>query len=196
VVTARRQQRRQLRAARRALSPTERRRRQAALCAQLRQVLLWRSCTVAAYLAFDGEPDITITLRDLHRRGRALALPRVLHRRRGRMEFRHWRPGQRLTGNRYRIGEPLADAPKIDPRRLDIVLVPLVGFDRHGSRLGMGAGYFDRYFAFLRYRRRWLRPRLVGVAFDFQEVACLERAAWDVPLAAVVTERGLQRFTP
>ena len=70
----------------------------------------------------------------------------------------------------------------IDPRWLDLVLVPLVGFDARGHRLGMGAGLYDRHFAFLRHRRAWRRPRLLGLAFEAQKVARLAEAAHDVPL--------------
>ena len=76
---------------------------------------------------------------------------------------------------------------------LDLVLVPLVGFDGAGNRLGMGGGFYDRSFAFLG-QRRWRRPRLVGVAFDLQRVDRLPRRAWDVPLDAVASERGCYRF--
>ena len=79
----------------------------------------------------------------------------------------------------------------ISPRWLDLVLVPLVGFDARGTRLGMGAGFYDRHFAFLRHRRTWHRPRLLGLAFDVQRVERLADAAHDVPLWGIVTERGI-----
>jgi len=72
------------------------------------------------------------------------------------------------------------------------VLVPVVGFDRRGNRLGMGAGFYDRA---LRRRldagRPWRRPRLVGVAFARQELPGIAASAWDVPLDLIVTELGL-----
>jgi 5-formyltetrahydrofolate cyclo-ligase len=74
------------------------------------------------------------------------------------------------------------------------VLAPLVAFDRSGNRLGMGGGYYDRSFAYLRHRVHWRRPRLIGYAYGFQEVQALERAHWDVPLSGVVTELGLRLF--
>jgi 5-formyltetrahydrofolate cyclo-ligase len=73
--------------------------------------------------------------------------------------------------------------------------VPLVGFDADGNRLGMGAGFYDRHFAFLRHRRAWHRPLLIGLAFERQRVARLPAAAHDVPLWGVVTERGFYRGT-
>jgi 5-formyltetrahydrofolate cyclo-ligase len=87
---------------------------------------------------------------------------------------------------------------------LDVVVLPLVGFDRRGNRLGMGAGYYDRA---LRRRldttRHWRRPRLVGVAFACQELPAIPVSPWDVPLDLIVTEHGVivpardsQRRTP
>jgi 5-formyltetrahydrofolate cyclo-ligase len=71
------------------------------------------------------------------------------------------------------------------------VIVPLVGFDARGHRLGMGAGLYDRQFAFLRHRRAWRRPLLVGVAFEAQKVPRLAESAHDVQLDGVVTECGV-----
>jgi len=74
----------------------------------------------------------------------------------------------------------------------DAILMPVVGFDRHGNRLGMGAGYYDRALRHLRDgSRRWRRPRLVGLAFACQEVERIVPSAWDIPLDVVVTERGI-----
>jgi 5-formyltetrahydrofolate cyclo-ligase len=100
--------------------------------------------------------------------------------------------GGRLRLNAYGIAEPVAAAStRVDSRGLDAVLVPVVGFDRHGNRLGMGAGYYDRALRHLRGgSRRWRRPRLVGLAFACQQVERIVPSAWDIPLDVVVTERG------
>ncbi len=79
----------------------------------------------------------------------------------------------------------------IYPRWLDLVLVPLVGFDARGHRLGMGAGFYDRRFVFLRHRRTWRKPLLIGLAFEVRRVERLAEAAHDVPLWGVVTERAV-----
>ena len=71
------------------------------------------------------------------------------------------------------------------------IVLPLVGFDAAGNRLGMGAGFYDRHFAFLRHRRTWHRPLLVGVAFDVQRIERLTEGLHDVQLFGVVTERGV-----
>ena len=101
----------------------------------------------------------------------------------------------RLRVSGYGLSEPRAErGERIDPRRLELVLLPLVGFDSQGTRLGIGGGYYDRTFAGIRSDALTRRPRLVGVAFELQRLAALERAAWDVPIDAVVTDRGSYRF--
>jgi 5-formyltetrahydrofolate cyclo-ligase len=69
--------------------------------------------------------------------------------------------------------------------------LPLVGFDAHGMRLGMGAGFYDRAFAYRRWRRAWRGPRLIGVAYAFQQVPRILAAQHDVHLDAVVTDKGV-----
>lgn len=186
--------RRELRARRRNLGRAERKRREAILCRHVLRLLRCRSRQIAGYVAFDGEPDIQAALRAAQLRSRSVALPRIQPGRHGTMHFRHWTPSVEMRLNHFRIAEPSTASARIDARHLDIVLTPLVAFDATGTRLGMGAGYFDRRFSFLRERKHWRRPRLVGIAFDFQQVEQLDRAPWDVPLWAVITELGLRRF--
>ena len=104
------------------------------------------------------------------------------------MEFRLSSPEYPSIANRYGIAEPPASAPSIEPAELDVVLVPLVAFDATGARIGMGAGYYDRHFAFR--QRAGGPPLLVGVAHGFQEVPSIEPHPWDVALDLVVTEAG------
>ncbi len=96
-----------------------------------------------------------------------------------------------LTGqqrrNRLGIEEPEA-SHTLGARWLDVVFLPLVGFDSSGVRLGMGGGYYDRAFEFRRWRTAWHSPRLVGLAYSFQQVERITAAAHDVRLDAVVTE--------
>lgn len=186
--------RRDLRHRRRTLGSAERQRRETLLCRHVLRLLRCRSRIIAGYLAFDGEPDIQHALRAARGRSRSVALPVIESGRPGTMHFHRWTTHTEMRLNRYRIAEPATANARIDARHLDFVFTPLVAFDATGTRLGMGAGYFDRRFSFLRERKVWRRPRLVGVAFDFQQVAQLHRAPWDVPLWAVITEHGLRRF--
>jgi len=108
------------------------------------------------------------------------------------MRFRRWRPGATMVPNRYGIPEP-REGRECDVRRLELVLTPLVAFDGNGTRLGMGAGFYDRTFEFLRADPD-AGPWLVGVAYAMQQVDSLPAETWDVPVGGVITERGLRVF--
>ena len=99
-----------------------------------------------------------------------------------------------LRRSRLGIDEP-DNARSIGARWLDLVFLPLVGFDRSGVRLGSGGGFYDRAFAFRRWRQAWHAPRLVGLAYAFQQVAHIAAAAHDVRMDAVITEEGFIRCT-
>ncbi|MEZ5464798.1 MAG: 5-formyltetrahydrofolate cyclo-ligase [Lysobacteraceae bacterium] len=108
-----------------------------------------------------------------------------------RLSFAPWRMGDPVETNRFGIPEPTLDrSSRLQPEDLAVVLVPLLGFDRHGNRLGSGAGYYDRSFAF-RQRATKRSPLLVGIGYAAQELPALDAADWDVPLDAVVTEQGM-----
>ena len=94
-----------------------------------------------------------------------------------------------MRRNRWGIFEP--DRPGINGRWLDLALVPCVAFDANGERLGMGAGFYDRHFSFLKHRSAWCRPRLLGLAYEFQRTTGIDVRPWDVPLWGVVTELGV-----
>jgi 5-formyltetrahydrofolate cyclo-ligase len=98
------------------------------------------------------------------------------------------------AGARLRNDEP-AVARKLMrlPQQLDAVIVPLLGFDNNGNRLGMGGGYYDRSFAFRKQRRAWRRPLLIGVAYSFQQVDAIQTEPWDIPLDAVITEQEFRK---
>ncbi len=97
-----------------------------------------------------------------------------------------------MRKNNFGIAEP-GDRGRILTAELDVVLVPLVGFDDAGNRLGMGGGFYDRHFSFLRSRTHFRRPRLIGVAYEMQRLPKLPTDPWDVPLWAVVTDRGIHK---
>ena len=95
--------------------------------------------------------------------------------------------------NRFGIFEH-GSSERVRAPQLDVLFVPLVAFDAAGNRLGMGGGYYDTSLAYLRTRRAFRKPKLIGVAYDFQRVAALPREPWDVPLDAVLTDRALYQF--
>lgn len=184
----RKQLRRELRARRRALSPAQQKSAARALARNLARLpSLGRPRRVALYWPMDGEID-----------------PRYLHQRSNRHEFflpvlrafpaftlgfARWQAGMPLHRNRFGIPEP-AGRPLLPAHRLDVILLPLTGFDASGNRLGMGGGFYDRTLAFLR-RAGGRRPLLVGIAHACQQLDRLPAAAWDVPVQFVVTDRAV-----
>lgn len=108
------------------------------------------------------------------------------------LKFSPWKFGEELVANGFGIPEP-GDAERLEPTAMDAVLLPLLAFDRRGTRLGSGAGYYDRSFEFLRDRVRPSKPLLIGVAYGFQEVEHLPDQPWDVPLDYIATEGELIR---
>ena len=180
------QLRRQLRARRRALSPYQQRLAAERLTRQLVRLPGYsRVRSIALYWATDGEIDLHALMRRLQRDGKKVYLP-VLQPRKIALWFRPWRTNSAMLANRFGIPEPTAGRRQ-PPWALDWVLLPLVGFDEAGGRLGMGGGFYDRTFA---ARGRWPRqPRLIGVAHQCQQVDRIPLESWDIPLAAVVTDQ-------
>lgn len=149
---------------------------------------------IGIYLANDGEIDPQLYIELGRRRGIQFYLP-ILHPiYPGKLVFSPYYEGVELTANRFGIPEPPFPKSRRRPAwALDAVLLPLVGFDTQGGRLGMGGGFYDRTFAFSRLRPA-MAPKLIGLAHDFQKVSSLPIEPWDVPLHSVVTENGYYRF--
>ncbi len=185
------QLRRMLRNARRALTPSEQRQAAHGLYRQLAQHPLFRRAKhISLYLPTDGEIDPRLLLRAAQRRGKATYLPVLSAWPRTKMVFQRVKPGDKLLPNRFRILEPRVNAKR--QRKvwaLDLVLLPLVGFDDAGGRLGMGGGFYDRSLAYLSRRQSWRKPTLLGLAHECQKVDRLAQASWDVPLAGTVTDK-------
>jgi 5-formyltetrahydrofolate cyclo-ligase len=188
---ARSQLRQQLRAARHRLSHHQRQQAAEQLVQQIQNSRHFqRSRHIAVYLPNDGEIDLWPLIHYAWQHGKHCYLPIVGHRHTHRLWFVPFSAQTPMYPNRYGIPEPVHHnrARGFPLRRLDLVLMPLVGFDPHGNRLGMGGGYYDRTFAFLHRHSHWRKPRLVGTAYDFQRQAQLDAQPWDVPLDAIVTE--------
>ena len=186
------QLRRMLRKARRALTASQQRQAARGLYKQLAQQPLFRRAKhIALYLPTDGEIDPRLLLRAAQRRGKATYLPVLSAWPRTKMVFQRIRPGEKLQLNRFRILEPrhnLARQRKV--WALDLVLLPLVGFDDVGGRLGMGGGFYDRSLAYRARRKNWRKPTLLGLAHECQKVERLAQASWDVPLQGTVTDKA------
>ena len=150
----------------------------------------WR---IAVYAALPWELDAAPLIALAASRGCRLFAPRI-DRRRTSAAMRFVPLRGPMADNRLGIAEPQG-TESLGARWLDVVFLPLVGFDRRGVRLGAGGGFYDRALAFRQLRRAWHVPRLVGLAYSFQEVERIDAAAHDVLMDAVVTEEGLVRCT-
>jgi 5-formyltetrahydrofolate cyclo-ligase len=187
--------RREMRRRRTALDARERMQASMAVAAEiLAMPEFGRAGDVAIYWAVRSELPLLHSVTALGNTGHRLSLPMVQVD--GTLRFGRWRSGASTQPNRFGIPEPLVEAGEtLDAIDLDVILVPLVAFDMHGGRLGSGAGFYDRSFAFLLDRPRPARPFLLGIGYAFQQVPELPVETWDVPLDAVVTERELLRVS-
>jgi 5-formyltetrahydrofolate cyclo-ligase len=190
--------RRELRARRRAVIGIDRVRKARQLTARVAAAgWLVPGRRVGLFLSMPEEIDTAPLLRLAHRQGCRIALPRVISRRFGRMRFFDVSAGfdpASLRRGAFGIREPEPGAVRA-ARELDVVFMPLVGFDGAGHRIGMGGGYYDRHFAFRLRLQRCRRPLLIGLAYAAQQVPALACAAHDVPLDAIVTEYSTVRFS-
>jgi 5-formyltetrahydrofolate cyclo-ligase len=192
--SARRALRAELAARRRLVSAPERARAalQAARNAD-RALHLAAHQRIAVYAALPAELDTAPLIALAASRGCRLYLPRIDRRRASRaMRFAELRGP--LRRNRLGIGEP-EGTRVVGARWLDLVFLPLVGFDAGGLRLGAGGGFYDRAFAFRQLRRVWRTPKLVGFGYAFQQLGNIIAAPHDVLMDAVVTDEGVIRCT-
>ncbi len=146
-----------------------------------------QGCDFAGYWPIGEEADIRPLLTALHQRRHRVALPRVV-RREAPLRFLRWHPGDRLVPGYARIPEPAADGEEIVP---DVLLVPLLAFDRAGRRLGYGGGFYDRTLGALRRRGA---VEAIGIGYSEQEVDSLPPGDHDEPLDWIVTELGCRRL--
>lgn len=131
-------------------------------------------------------------LRLAHARHKRCFLPVLRPHPDRKLWFLEYKRGDALENNRFGIPEPRLHNRRIRlPWELDLMLVPLVGFDADCNRLGMGGGFYDRTLAYLAQRWCWRRPLLVGIAHECQRVDALETNPWDVPLNLVATEERI-----
>ncbi|MGB5510461.1 MAG: 5-formyltetrahydrofolate cyclo-ligase [Woeseiaceae bacterium] len=147
--------------------------------------LFFASRSIACYLPMADEVDTRGIIEAAWRANKRIFVP-VL-RERGKMLFRELSHKTALEQNSFGVWEPV-DGELISPRNLDITITPTVAFDRNNNRIGMGGGYFDRCFAYLRLRQLWFRPKLIGVAFACQAVEEIRPNPWDIRLYKVFSD--------
>ena len=143
---------------------------------------------VSGFLPIRSEADLQPLMARWRGRGARLCVPAIIDKQ--TIVFRELVHGAALISTGFGTVGPGEDAAVLDP---DIMLVPLSAFDSHGHRIGYGAGHYDR--AIDRVRQKGLSPKLIGIAFDCQEVAEVPAEPHDISLDAILTESGLRHFT-
>lgn len=176
--------RQQLRERRKALPEADRESAARALIRQVSALPLWPEARwIAGYWPNDGEVDPRPLLTAARDAGKRVCLPVLASG--NNLHFHEWSSDTVLLPNRLGIPEPPDTSRALPAETLDILLMPLVGWSRDGTRLGMGGGFYDRSLAGIR------GPLKVGLAFVCQEVGQLSAQPWDIPMDYVVTETAL-----
>ncbi|MCK5395527.1 MAG: 5-formyltetrahydrofolate cyclo-ligase [Gammaproteobacteria bacterium] len=148
---------------------------------------------IACYIANDGEIDPFLLIEHAVFSGKTVYFP-VLSPLKNSLYFAPYTAGEPLKFNRFSIPEPVCHPSNWKTaQQLDLLLLPLVAFDRHGNRMGMGGGFYDRTLAYLRHRQHWRKPVLMGLAHEIQKVEQLSTQSWDIPLDYIVTENRLYK---
>ncbi len=156
-----------------------------------RNSLFKRSKHIAAYLAEDGEIDPAYLIQNAWQAQKKVYLP-VLAPFSNRLYFAPYTKNSKMKLNRFKIAEPDVH-PKywLKPQQLNLILMPLVGFDAKGNRLGMGGGFYDRSLSFTHFRKNAYQPYLIGLAHELQKIDRLPHQPHDVPLHIIATEMQL-----
>ncbi|ACA17318.1 5-formyltetrahydrofolate cyclo-ligase [Methylobacterium sp. 4-46] len=134
---------------------------------------------IGFYWPFRGEYDPRAVLSSMRERGTRLALPVIVERGQP-LVFREWSPGRLMAQGVWNIPVPESGEPVFP----DLLVVPLVGFDEQGYRLGYGGGFYDRTIAAMS-----VKPRTIGVGFELGRVRTIYPQPHDIALEEIVTER-------
>ena len=161
----------------------------AAACHLAGSASLRRAQHIAVYLHYGSELGTTALLDILLREGKNVYVPRIGRER--RMRFVEITATTPLRLNMLGIKEPAGRLRTRRVKQLDVIIVPLLGFDGNGQRLGNGGGYYDRALA---SPRPFRKPLLVGYGYEIQRTAVIPSEPWDIRLDAVATESGLYKF--
>lgn len=147
-----------------------------------------KSRCIAVYMPIRGELDPSFIVTEIWRQGKKCFLPVILPD--NQLVFAAYQANTKLFSNRFSILEPAFSAASlIRPEELDLVMVPLIGFNSDLYRLGQGGGYYDRTFAFtVGKNASQPKPTLCGLAYELQKTDDFSIEPWDIKLDAVVTE--------
>ena len=194
--------RKTIRARRRAMSQLERKLVSAKICDAFTKLDAYQHAnSLAGFLAFDGEADPMELMIAAHRDGKRVYVPMIVEKA-NPLLFLPWEPDVAMKTNSFGIDEP--EVPRsewITGQQLDLVITPLVAFDANCHRIGVGGGYYDRTFSFLRSSGSRMdlesvaerSTKLIGFAMELQRVEAIELQPWDVVLDSIVTEEEIYR---
>lgn len=181
------QLRQQLRQKRQCISSAERLKLEKATYQHLLP-LIKRGRKIGVYMAFGSELNLSLWIKTAQKRGVVIYLP-YIQKNHKRLYFTQLASKHKLT--KHHLGMMQIAGKKIRAERLQTILLPLLGIDKEGFRLGQGGGFYD---ATLSHIQAALRPRLIGVGFACQQCEHIPKDSWDMPLDAFVSEEGLKRF--
>jgi len=181
----------QLRAKRRSLSPKQQRVAAKKLSFRISQSIAFKKAkNIAFYFANDGEICLKDTIKLAMKHRKRCFAPVVTRKTLNFKEIFYFR---KFVLNKFGIPEPNARANTIPAHKIDLVLLPLVGFDLVGNRLGMGGGFYDQTFAFVN-KKSVGTCKLMGTAHECQRLTQLCPDPWDIPLHYVATESRLLKL--
>ena len=147
---------------------------------------------IACYLAQENEIDMLPVMQKAWESNKKIYLPVIQSLKKGTMDFYEYEENDPLIENRVHIQEPEKHTEKLTyPWTLDLVMMPIVGFDEACHRLGRGGGYYDQTFSFLKNAEKKHRPFLIGVAYEFQKVENINANEWDINPDIIVTEEKI-----
>lgn len=142
--------------------------------------------TILAYFSFRQEPDLSHILYNKHQKyQKTWGFPRCVEQ---NLIWHLWQPGDVLKTGVYGISEPDIQSPVVKPEDVDLILIPCVGCDALGYRLGYGGGYYDRLLS----SPQWKNLPTIGIVFEFAYLPSLPVAAWDQPLNYICTDTGIK----
>lgn len=149
---------------------------------------------IAFYLAEDGEASPEVAIKLAWQQGKIVYLP-VISPYANELYFAPYSPTTRMKRNRFGILEPAVALSKCKhAHQLQLIFMPLVGFDEKGNRLGMGGGFYDRSLHFRQHQKNWKTPKLIGLAHECQKLDQVPTEDWDIPVDGIVTEAKFYRF--
>ena len=149
---------------------------------------------IAIYISNDGEIDPGEVKNWIWQQNKECYLPIVIQDQKNSLVFAPVFPDTRFTANKFGILEPdYTPEQVIQASQLDLVLLPLVGFDAKGNRIGMGGGFYDTTFEFVK-QQSIPKPTMIGIAHEIQRVKEISAESWDIPLSTVITDRQVYQF--